>query len=514
MISPPASAFNTLRSASLFRRSCYICLCINTRHCPTDPTHTRQTIQPIIRGAVVAERSACSPPTKANRFQCLTGSLPGFRMWESRRTMSLVGWFSRGSPVSPPLHYGAAPYSPQSPSCALRTSLLRAPKISHPRPGSSFAVDRPIMNAAKYRVVPGEVWTNRMMVFNLNMQSEVPHGAERAVRLETYFVTLPRRVSLTQAAVTERLYCLFPTEANRVRFQAGLLPDFRMWESFRTMTVVDGFSRGSPVSPHPCIPVLLHYPLISPSSALKTSLPAEIRDFNDQQARLYSLMYKYADINCTLVVYCQRGRRRLSRCSPGGVKHHVDQSYLRCLFNGCCPSVTPHLTVRDGLLYPCKSAFGAESSRACLINSDPIAKVLAERRKHCTPVQSVALSGDGALLARISVAPIAHALLRLKRGKKSPDWNGCEEFSKPTLHAVSQDRTTYLRAQWRGKVKLSTNQLALNSAENQNTGNSLETGEGWPVRTRQREGNTGVIDLGTRKVIPSAEERRSGNWEN
>ncbi|KAJ8869671.1 hypothetical protein PR048_028664 [Dryococelus australis] len=42
------------------------------------------------------------------------GSIPGratpdFRMWESRRTMPLVGGPSRGSPVSPPLHSGAAP---------------------------------------------------------------------------------------------------------------------------------------------------------------------------------------------------------------------------------------------------------------------------------------------------------------------------------------------------------------------------------------------------------------------
>ncbi|KAJ8885469.1 hypothetical protein PR048_011666 [Dryococelus australis] len=45
------------------------------------------------------------------------------RMGESCRTMPLVGGFSRGSPVSLPLHSGAAPYSPQSPSSALNISL-------------------------------------------------------------------------------------------------------------------------------------------------------------------------------------------------------------------------------------------------------------------------------------------------------------------------------------------------------------------------------------------------------
>ncbi|KAJ8870484.1 hypothetical protein PR048_029507 [Dryococelus australis] len=57
------------------------------------------------------------------------GSIPGrvtadFRMWESCSTIPLVGGFSRGSPVSPPFHTGAAPYSSQSPS------MLRVVHIS------------------------------------------------------------------------------------------------------------------------------------------------------------------------------------------------------------------------------------------------------------------------------------------------------------------------------------------------------------------------------------------------
>ncbi|KAJ8895988.1 hypothetical protein PR048_001329 [Dryococelus australis] len=53
--------------------------------------------------ATVAERLACSPPTKAFRVQSAAGSLPDFRKWKSCRTMPLVGGFSRGSPVPPPL---------------------------------------------------------------------------------------------------------------------------------------------------------------------------------------------------------------------------------------------------------------------------------------------------------------------------------------------------------------------------------------------------------------------------
>ncbi|KAJ8871590.1 hypothetical protein PR048_027916 [Dryococelus australis] len=45
------------------------------------------------------KRLACSPLTKANRFQFPAWSLPDFLMWESCRTMSLVDGFSRRFPV-------------------------------------------------------------------------------------------------------------------------------------------------------------------------------------------------------------------------------------------------------------------------------------------------------------------------------------------------------------------------------------------------------------------------------
>ncbi|KAJ8867260.1 hypothetical protein PR048_031059 [Dryococelus australis] len=50
--------------------------------------------------------------------------------------------------------------------------------------------------------------------------------------------------------------------------------------------------------------------------------------FNGLQASLCSLMYKYADINCALVVCCHRERRRLDQRSPGGVKHHSNALFI------------------------------------------------------------------------------------------------------------------------------------------------------------------------------------------
>ncbi|KAJ8872592.1 hypothetical protein PR048_026198 [Dryococelus australis] len=77
-------------------------------------------------GATMVERLACSPPTKANRVQ----SRPGHRMFASGNRavgQRVFSWISR---FPPPFHSGAAPHSTQSPSSALKTSLLRAAQIS------------------------------------------------------------------------------------------------------------------------------------------------------------------------------------------------------------------------------------------------------------------------------------------------------------------------------------------------------------------------------------------------
>ncbi|KAJ8896164.1 hypothetical protein PR048_001507 [Dryococelus australis] len=58
------------------------------------------------------------------------------------------------------------------------------------------------------------------------------------------------RVSnMKRTAVAKWLTCSPPTKANRVRSPAGSLPDFRMWESCRTMPLVNGLSQGFHVSP-------------------------------------------------------------------------------------------------------------------------------------------------------------------------------------------------------------------------------------------------------------------------
>ncbi|KAJ8891039.1 hypothetical protein PR048_010548 [Dryococelus australis] len=65
------------------------------------------------------------------------------------------------------------------------------------------------------------------------------------------------------AAVAERLACSPPIKANRVQSAAGSLPDFRMWESCRTMSLASGFSRVSPRFSRPCILAPLNTHLIT-----------------------------------------------------------------------------------------------------------------------------------------------------------------------------------------------------------------------------------------------------------
>ncbi|KAJ8888161.1 hypothetical protein PR048_007648 [Dryococelus australis] len=80
--------------------------------------------------------------------------------------------------------------------------------------------------------------TARVHFVSLSMQCPLP--GDRVLPLES----LMSRV----AAVAERLARSPPTKANRAQYPAGS-PDFRKWESCRTMPLVGGPSRGSPVSP-------------------------------------------------------------------------------------------------------------------------------------------------------------------------------------------------------------------------------------------------------------------------
>ncbi|KAJ8882440.1 hypothetical protein PR048_014248 [Dryococelus australis] len=105
-------------------------------------------------GAMVAERLACSPPTKASRVQYPAGSLRIFACGNLAGRCRWSACFLGDLPPPLPFHSGCAPYTPLF--SALKTSLLRVTKISplHEIPGKN---SRPAASSSTIRTceIPG-----------------------------------------------------------------------------------------------------------------------------------------------------------------------------------------------------------------------------------------------------------------------------------------------------------------------------------------------------------------------
>ncbi|KAJ8878605.1 hypothetical protein PR048_019186 [Dryococelus australis] len=217
-----------------------------------------------------------------------TGSIPGrvtpdFPMRESCRTMPLVGGFSRGSPVSHALTFWrCSHFQLASPISTLSTSLLRAAQIS------PFAINIPCHVRAVPQYDSCNAWRHDTLW--LLRRSSVARwlmagccettqtGPSRHKSLCTWNY-LGRRANESRwrcgirAAAT--LCVIFTSQKVTPRYNRGaavaerlartpppppgqgepgsiprrVTPDFRKWESCRTMPLVGGSSRGSPASP-------------------------------------------------------------------------------------------------------------------------------------------------------------------------------------------------------------------------------------------------------------------------
>ncbi|KAJ8881755.1 hypothetical protein PR048_018241 [Dryococelus australis] len=155
-----------------------------------------------------------------------------------QRVFSGISGFPR------PFNSGADPYSPESPSSALKTSLsISAQKsLLHFTGIRCYQILRKQLHDTNYR----------------NTRDEFAHRTSgHKARGKGEHVGVVVRPLPSHEGV--------PGSIHR-----GSLPDFRMWESCRTMPLVGRLSRESPVSPCPCIATLLHCHLISIISALWT----------------------------------------------------------------------------------------------------------------------------------------------------------------------------------------------------------------------------------------------------
>ncbi|KAJ8873349.1 hypothetical protein PR048_026983 [Dryococelus australis] len=213
------------------------------------------------RGATVAQGLGCSPPTKANRVRVPSWSLPVCARGKSRRTVPLIGGFSRGSPVSPAhliRHCSGVEILDESRRfLAIPRERCKWPVHGEKNAGIVAVYSSPSpqvitsMNSASEQVTAmnivlradeGEV---RWKCSSAGMQE---HGKKKITK-KTH--PPPAMSNTIGFEVAERLACSRSTKASRVQSPSVSLPDFRMWESCRTIPLVGRFSRGSAVSNTP-----------------------------------------------------------------------------------------------------------------------------------------------------------------------------------------------------------------------------------------------------------------------
>ncbi|KAJ8885936.1 hypothetical protein PR048_012142 [Dryococelus australis] len=142
-----------------------------------------------------------------------------------------------------------------------------------------------------------------------------------------------------------RLSCSPPTIVNRVYSPAGSLPDFRIWESCRTMPMVGGFSRGSSF-PLPFVQALLHIHFNHP------------RFYNEQQNRTSLLKEAPWDMCVT-----ERGNEEIQT-----IGFQPDRVISRGT-NPPMPPRSPDLSVCDSFLWGALK--GQQQTRTHLKNSMP-----------------------------------------------------------------------------------------------------------------------------------------------
>ncbi|KAJ8873692.1 hypothetical protein PR048_024524 [Dryococelus australis] len=173
------------------------------------------------------------------------------------------------------------------------------------------------------------------------------------------------------AAVAERLVCSPPVMANRAQTPVGSLPDFRTWESCRTMPPVGGFSRGSPVSLRPFIPVPLHTRLNHPR---RLSDPSLLRASQITSSLTHSLAPFWRAVPC----FCSG-----IHGEPLKAIGHAS-AYAKILINS-----SHDYGIRK--VCPGKSAIGSKACRAGLINCDPIVKATSPTKQEVKPIMKTAL---------------------------------------------------------------------------------------------------------------------------
>ncbi|KAJ8872367.1 hypothetical protein PR048_025971 [Dryococelus australis] len=252
------------------------------------PCRACRVVVPYLSG--LCDSSIRNPP--ASHLKCVTERLTStktsqvrlpveplsdfdFRTWELCRMIPLVDGFLGGSLISPVLAFRCCSKHLTSPSLALKNLVLRAHGKKHVR-------WLPADNNKKYFKETWKKMNDSAVVYCRPLAKALYKAEEYTTCIQACWQCLVRNSSYAKShntgyaqtwwvvqwcnfldAVAKRLARSPPTKANMVPSQAGS-PDFRMWASCRTMPLIGGFSRGSPVYPRPFIPSLLHIHLSLP----------------------------------------------------------------------------------------------------------------------------------------------------------------------------------------------------------------------------------------------------------
>ncbi|KAJ8897243.1 hypothetical protein PR048_002589 [Dryococelus australis] len=195
-----------------------------------------------------------SPPTKANQVQS-PGRVTPRIFARGNHNGGRCRWsagFLGDLPFPPYLHSGAAPFSLQSPSSALKTAMLIAAEISalldHTRDLLLLGIhcycwSCMFGNSSVSQYVAG------MAVHWYYDRTSDPDIISRVHQLYPDKLLFYTEACDVDGPVSMLLRCIVSTRNVISPILGG--PDFRKWESCRTMSLVRGFRRGFPVFPTP-----------------------------------------------------------------------------------------------------------------------------------------------------------------------------------------------------------------------------------------------------------------------
>ncbi|KAJ8880178.1 hypothetical protein PR048_016644 [Dryococelus australis] len=256
-------------------------------------------------GAAVAERLARSPLTKANPVQ----SRPGHRTFANGNRAGRCHWSASlfgDLPFPPPPHSGAAPGTIRD--IAKACLQLRCPKLASTVKDTLIGTRDPLTSRRCPKLTCPKLEHSLLLV-----------SCRAKLFVDEVDVLQSWRVSSTPDdgyIYKEFLQHWFP-------------PDFRKWESCRTMPLVGGFSLGYPVDSRSCIPALLHSQL--------SSFPFKLRG-----CTLGNRTTTIADV-CGAAVAERLARSNRAQSPAGSLDFHKWESCLTMPWIGGPPRGYPRL---------------------------------------------------------------------------------------------------------------------------------------------------------------------------